>query len=276
MLTRSSVERLGRLEIYDYLLKGHERENIWKFLLNIQDYSVENYVKLISLGPSPLYSKIKKDTERTFKKDVQFAQKVDENQLIRVLNAFVWKEMRAPVNPQNKLSYVQGMNVYAAVFLYVMPEPDAFYAFSSFSKNFCSLYIQPSLEGVHLGLGHFYKCLEYLSPNLVSHLNNCGITSPELLCFPSIMTFCACTPPLEEALKIFDFLLVHGLYFNIYVVLKQFLILKDSLLSTNSPMKLIRNLPNLKSKILLENIFDLESSVPPEISEDIRNHMEKS
>jgi hypothetical protein len=39
-------------------------------------------------------------------------------------------------------SYVQGMNVLAAPFLYVMPELEAFACFTSFLTYSCPLYIQ--------------------------------------------------------------------------------------------------------------------------------------
>lgn len=51
-----------------------------------------------------------------------------------------------------RFSYVQGMNVLAAPFLYVMPELDAFFSFSSFIQYSCPLYVQPALEGVHCGV----------------------------------------------------------------------------------------------------------------------------
>lgn len=50
-------------------------------------------------------------------------------------------------------TYVQGMNVLAAPFLYTMPsELDAFFCFSKFIEESCPLYVQPTLEGVHRGL----------------------------------------------------------------------------------------------------------------------------
>ena len=50
-------------------------------------------------------------------------------------------------------TYVQGMNVLAAPFLYTMPsELEAFYCFSKFIEESCPLYVQPTLEGVHRGL----------------------------------------------------------------------------------------------------------------------------
>jgi hypothetical protein len=50
-------------------------------------------------------------------------------------------------------TYVQGMNVLAAPFLYTMPsEVEAFFCFSKFIEECCPLYVQPTLEGVHRGL----------------------------------------------------------------------------------------------------------------------------
>jgi cell cycle arrest protein BUB2 len=48
-----------------------------------------------------------------------------------------------------------GMNVLAAPFLYVMPELDAYNAFSTFIHHACPLYVQPALDGVHCGIKVF-------------------------------------------------------------------------------------------------------------------------
>ena len=56
-------------------------------------------------------------------------------------------------NDQLGFTYVQGMNVLAAPFLYTMPsELEAFYCFAKFNEESCPLYVQPTLEGVHCGL----------------------------------------------------------------------------------------------------------------------------
>jgi hypothetical protein len=50
-------------------------------------------------------------------------------------------------------TYVQGMNVLAAPFLYTMPsELEAFFCFAKFIEECCPLYVQPTLDGVHRGL----------------------------------------------------------------------------------------------------------------------------
>jgi cell cycle arrest protein BUB2 len=98
--------------------------------------------------------------------------------LVRLLDAFVWRsteatESTSPTSPTfpytpatygrsrqaqqpNQplgFNYVQGMNVLAAPFLYIMPtEVEAFYTFARFIERACPLYVQPTLEGVHRGL----------------------------------------------------------------------------------------------------------------------------
>ena len=140
------------------------RGKVWKILLGIYKVSAQEYISLVEKGPCPVYDKIKDDTFRTLATDKKFIAKVDEDVLSRVLNAFVWKMKAKPSSRLMNISftYVQGMNVLAAPFLYVMPELDAFYAFSHFIKHVCPLYVQPALEGVHCGLKVYSTLLIYV------------------------------------------------------------------------------------------------------------------
>lgn len=61
--------------------------------------------------------------------------------------------LERPDDDQFGFTYVQGMNVLAAPFLYTMPsEIEAFFCFAKFIEEACPLYVQPTLEGVHRGL----------------------------------------------------------------------------------------------------------------------------
>lgn len=80
---------------------------------------------------------------------------------MRLLDAFVWRnnerqamaEAHGVVPPPLPFTYVQGMNVIAAPFLYTMPsELEAFFCFARFIEQSCPLYVQQTLEGVHRGL----------------------------------------------------------------------------------------------------------------------------
>lgn len=80
--------------------------------------------------------------------------------LVRLLDAFVWRNHerqeraeQANIAPPLTFTYVQGMNVLAAPFLYTMPsELEAFFCFARFIEYSCPLYVQQTLEGVHRGL----------------------------------------------------------------------------------------------------------------------------
>lgn len=128
-----------------------ERANYWKQLLGVRcQISAEEYVSYVSRGPSKASNKISDDVHRTFMHNDAFNNRVPHANLDRFLNAFEWKMRLAASNDSDPLtfSYVQGMNLLAGVFLYVMPELDAFHCFTQFITKVCPAVIQPNLEGV--------------------------------------------------------------------------------------------------------------------------------
>ena len=64
---------------------------MWKALLGIQRVSAAEYVSLVDRKECDVFDKIKNDTFRTMATDRRFGEKVTENMLLRLLNAFVWK-----------------------------------------------------------------------------------------------------------------------------------------------------------------------------------------
>ncbi|TPX37120.1 hypothetical protein SmJEL517_g00942 [Synchytrium microbalum] len=234
------------------------RGRIWKILLGIYRMKAQDYVSLIQRGASEVHDKIRNDTFRTLATDRKFLARVDEGMLSRVLNAFVWKLKDRPHTRliNLKYSYVQGMNVLAAPFLYVMPELDAFYSFASFIQNTCPLYVQPALEGVHCGLKLMDKCLKVADYELYSFLKHKKL-SATVYAFPSIMTFCACTQPLDELCKLWDFLFAYGVHLNVLCVVVQITHIRHELLNAPSPMRLLRTLPDLNAKQIIEDTLRL-------------------
>ncbi len=87
-----------------------------------------------------------------------------------------------------EFTYVQGMNVLAAPFLYAMPtEIEAFYCFKRFLEAVCPLYVQPTLTGVHCGLRLLDECLQVIDPELARFLADKSLPA-EIYAFP-----CACS-----------------------------------------------------------------------------------
>ena len=56
------------------------------------------------------------------------------------------------VSGNDNITYVQGMNVLVAPFLFTMSEIDAFFSFATFIEMCCPLYVNSTVQGVHCGL----------------------------------------------------------------------------------------------------------------------------
>ncbi|KAI9860654.1 MAG: hypothetical protein M1824_002945 [Vezdaea acicularis] len=240
---------------------------IWLIFLNAPPLATDEYLALIHRGPSSAYSKIRNDTFRTLATDPLFRRRVSEASLIRLLNAISWKlhdereekliisasrpsalssnaEPRAFKGDRTATtegsepgvaepgSYVQGMNVLAAPFLYAArSEAEAFVAFHRFLTQQCPAYVRGAMDGVHRGLALVDKILAIVDPKLSAFLSSKGMHA-ELYAFPSVLTLCACTPPLPEVLHLWDFLFAWGPHLNILCIVAQLILIRDEILGS--------------------------------------------
>lgn len=143
--------------------------------------------------------------------------------------------------------YVQGMNVLCAPFLYAArSEVEAFALFHYFITKECPGYIRGAMDGVHKGLRLVDRCLEIVEPKLANHLFSKGMKA-ELYAFPSVLTLCACTPPLPEVLHLWDFLFAYGPHLNILCIVAQLIRMRDVILESPRYFPL---------SLLLASVFD--------------------
>jgi cell cycle arrest protein BUB2 len=130
-------------------------------------------------------------------------------------------------------TYVQGMNVLAAPFLYAArSEAEAFVAFYSLLTRECPGYIRGAMDGVHKGLALVDKVLAIVEPKLSMYLTSKGM-SAEIYAFPSVLTLCACTPPLPEVLRLWDFLFAYGPHLNILCIVAQLVLIRKQILESS-------------------------------------------
>lgn len=106
------------------------------------------------------------------------------------------------------IGYVQGLNCIAALFLHVMPEPDAFECFCSLILKYLPRYYTHNVEGAYDGLHLVPFCLSEVDPTLFSHLSKRNFHYETLLEF--VLSLGSSNPPLEETLKLWDFLFAFG------------------------------------------------------------------
>ncbi|KAI1142709.1 TBC-domain-containing protein [Hypoxylon sp. FL0543] len=168
-------------------------------------------------------------------------------------------------------TYVQGMNVLAAPFLYAArSEVEAFSAFYTLLTKECPGYIRGAMDGVHRGLALVDKVLSIVDPKLSCHLQSKGL-SAEIYAFPSVLTLCACTPPLPEVLKHWDFLFAYGPHLNILCIVAQLIMMRNELLSIN-PNKLLRSFPALRAEMVKRTALAILKMIPDDVYGDIVKH----
>ncbi|KII92142.1 hypothetical protein PLICRDRAFT_172278 [Plicaturopsis crispa FD-325 SS-3] len=269
------VKKLRRMILVEGIPSAADptlRPRIWKILLRVTDISAETFLKYVSRGPCEVREKIRNDTFRTLATDKGFKERVREDMLVRLLDAFVWRNHDRQETQQLGFTYVQGMNVLAAPFLYTMPsELEAFFCFSKFIEQSCPLYVQPTLEGVHRGLKLLDRCLKIVDLELFSYLRSKNL-SAELYAFPSVLTLCACTPPLDQVLQLWDFLLAFGVHLNVLCVIAQLLLIRDEVMSAKSPMRLLRTFPPLEALPVIGIAVTLVRDLPPELYDELVKH----
>lgn len=128
--------------------------------------------------------------------------------------------------------YVQGMNVLCAPFLYAArSEAEAFVAFHRFITRECPGYIRGAMDGVHKGVALVDRCLSMIDPKLSAYLQSKNMEA-KVYAFPSVLTMCACTPPLPEVLQLWDFLFAYGPHLNILCICAQLVIMRETLLTS--------------------------------------------
>lgn len=152
--------------------------------------------------------------------------------------------------------YVQGMNVLAAPFLYAArSEAEAFAAFYRFITTECPGYVRGAMSGVHKGLALVDKVLAIVDPKLSMYLISKGMHA-EIYAFPSVLTLCACTPPLPEVLRLWDFLFAYGAHLNILCIVAQLVILRNSILSSPRHVLYVQSMEAVLTFVALRKSCD--------------------
>lgn len=262
------VEGLGIPDGYD---QCPYRAAVWSILLRVPRVHPHQYAALVESAPSSLpsdvYVKIKNDTFRTMMNDSHFHQRVKEDTLVRILAA------QAIDSSAVAAPYVQGLNVLLApiAFTCYKSEPQAFGLLHMLVSRHIPLYITPNLDGVHTGLALVDISLALIDPTLAEYLDSKFLRA-EIYAFPSVLTLCACTPPLDSVLVLWDFLFAYGTHMNILFIVAQLIIHRNLLLSADQPMKVLRNMPPLDPKQIIKLALSFIPEIPSHVYDWIVRH----
>ncbi|KCV72950.1 hypothetical protein H696_00504 [Fonticula alba] len=169
--------------------------------------------------------------------------------------------------------YVQGMNVLLAPILYItMPgEVDAFGLYRLLCSYYIPMYLVPSLDGVHMGCQIIDECLSFFDPELAAFFNSKNMPA-SLYSFPWVLTLSGAAKPLSEVLRLWDFLFAFGPHLNILIIVARLLQIRNALLSSPSPMRVFRNMPDLNAGHAISLTLQLVKSLPPGLFDRLNRH----
>lgn len=270
------------------------RAYIWSILLRASPVESEWYSGVVSRGEvnggnigfggdsgyDHVGEKIRNDVFRTFQNDKTFWSKVSEGEFIRVLNVFAWCVIQDTIGTDIDPSsgdiiispYVQGMNVIAGPFLYICKsEPQSFTLFYNLLMVHMPRYITPNLNGTMDGVKLVDLVLQSVDPKLSEFLQS-NMSSAKIYALPSILTLCACTPPLDQLVKLWDFLFSYGIHMNIIFVVAQLLLIRTELIESKSPMSLLRQFPPLNSEKIIKLSLSITKHIPNDLYDLIVRH----
>lgn len=253
---------------------------LWLTLLNVPPLATEVYLDLVHRSKSPAYEKISNDVFRTLATDTLFKRRVTDASLTRLLNATAWRihdEQTADppaafAQKYTQSTYLQGVNVLSAPLLYASrSEAQAFALSNCLLTEHIPTYITPTMSGVHKGVDLIDRILSHMNPKLSTFLLSKSLPA-RIYAFPSVLTLCACTPPLPEVLKLWDFLFAFGVHLNVICVVAQLLLLKDKLQDHPSPAKMLRSFPNLDADQVIKMTVYIVKELPEELYRDVVVH----
>lgn len=253
------------------------RVYLWLTLLNVGPFPTETYLAQIHRGKSPAYDKIANDVFRTLATDTLFKRRVTDASLTRVLNATAWRIVDAQKaipseSPVIQSSYLQGMNVLSAPMLYAArSEAQAYALLTTLLTDHIPTYLTSAMSGVHAGLELIDKILATIQPKLSQFLLSNSLPA-KIYAFAPVLTLCACTPPLPEVLKLWDFLFAFGVHLNILCIVAQIILMKDKLLESSSPGKLLRSFPNLKAEEVIRTTLVIVRDLPEDVYAEVVRH----
>ncbi|QEU58077.1 Bub2 [Kluyveromyces lactis] len=281
LIVHSSLSQLRYLVLSEGLSdEDHQRtrSHVWSILSRASlEKCTQEYLRLVQLGapPSNWISKIKNDTFRTLSTDEKFRNKVTESQLIRVLSCFAWDVLDN--NQTHELPglspYVQGMNVLLAPFLYVCPtEPIAYKLFHSLCFQMIPTYLNQSLSGVHVAAKLLDKCLKIIDPKLSKFLTD-NLLTAEIFGIPSILTLSACNKPLDQVIKLWDFMFAYGFHMNILFIVAQLVINRQAIMVSSSPMNLLRETPSINADEIITLGVGFLAKLPDTLYTKLVDHL---
>jgi cell cycle arrest protein BUB2 len=246
------------------------RGRVWKILLRVRKMNPSKYEELVSLGPSGCDDTIVLDATRTLSNEQEFRERVTNDTLVRVLNA--WQHY---LNKRgHKEAYCQGVNCYVAPLLYVMPELDAFHCLCKLTKWHCPLYLSEAnnVPGVFRAVDLFVEILTEMDPELAQYLE--PKIKPFTYAFAAIQGMNINLRPTTEWLQLWDVALCLGIHLHLIFTVARVLLIREQLFKAIHPNDYLghNRWPPLPAKTIINLGMHIVRSLPENLYAKVLYH----
>jgi cell cycle arrest protein BUB2 len=86
------------------------------------------------------------------------------------------------------------------------------------------------------------------------------------------MTFSVCLQPLDQVLILWDFLLAYGVHLNIICIVAHIQTIRQAILDSKTPMKILRSLPELDARRIISMTIDIVNRIDEDLYDMLVRH----
>lgn len=216
------------------------------------------------------FKKINLDINRTLK-NTSFSQDPSKlESLKRILYLFAYKHGY----------YIQGMNVLLAPILITCDiEPLSYLLFETLMLDKLSGYFNESLalDNIHKGCKLVENVLKYIDPSLYAKLNKKMKYPLQYVVMPFVMTLSASAEPIEEVIKIWDYMMAYGCHMNVLFTVAQLVMWRDHIFKLKTEEEIIsfmNNLPKIENGMHVVRLgIGLIDKLDVSVLSEILDHM---
>jgi len=246
-------------------LSEKERPDVWAFLLRLPPLDAPRYLSLVRRGLCPSMDSLERDLSRTFNGNESFRRRVDLHAVVRVLNAAAWETGEA---------YVQGMNLFCGLLLYVLDELRGYYAF----RRLCALlptYRVSGLPGARAACQLVDRLIQSLDPELSAFLRAHN-QNPLFWAHPFELSLGLSCRAFSEILAHWDVLLAFGFQLNPLINTARVILLRSAVMRSSQPQGVLSSETtpfSVRDCLSLIVAWLRAGSVPPALLADLRVYL---
>lgn len=133
-------------------------------------------------------------------------------------------------------------------------------------------YLTKNLNGAQNGAKLLDISLRIIDPKLSKFLSD-NLLTAEIYGMPSILTLSSCNKPLDQVIKLWDFMFAYGFHMNILFVVAFLVKMRSKVFKSDSPVNLLRQFPDFDADEIIRLGVGFIAKIPAQIYGLLVDHL---